>query len=83
MPTTENFNVEYENGTGDHFTLQRRGSQLAVACTHYDSEGYLVHGQHRAFCKGSYFGKSQLAFNLVSERDFFELRDLLLKISGV
>ena len=82
MPTTENFSVEYENGSGDHYTLQRRGSQLAVACDHYDRQGYLIHGTHRAFCKGEYFGKNQLAFNLVSERDFFELRDLLLKIGS-
>lgn len=82
MPLTENFQVEYENGQGDHFTLQRRGTQFAVACDHYDRDGYLTHGQHRGFCKGSYFGKSQLAFNLVSETEFFELRDLLLNITN-
>ena len=82
MPITENFTVEYENGREDHYTLQRRGSQLAVACDHFDCEGYLVHGYHRPYCKGEYFGKSQLAFNLVSKHDFYELRDLLLRIAN-
>jgi hypothetical protein len=81
MPITENFNVEYEDGRSDHYTLQRRGSQLAVACDHYDRKGYLIHGVHRRFCKGDFFGKNQLAFNLVTERDFFDLRDLLLQIA--